>query len=741
MPIRVLIIQSDPAVARTLARFFTERGDLVTQTSHPEKATAYLENNRPDLALLDLHVPGGEWLTFLRQYRRIHPDGRVIITNKYPDFQRELLAREQGVYVFLRQPFTKQWIQAAIDRLEGERPVIPVRPAPKTPTVKVPVKLKITLPYAVLALLFAMAGAYLVSRVIVDSFEERFDNQLVESGVQTADWMVSEEQRLLATLRLISSTQGMADAVLGKNAESLRSMVLPLAINTREEAVEILDVQGNSVLSLRHTSGGGIEDYEAGRGDNVYAGWDFVQYVLQRRVEANQDKSAGLAVAPWGTYFYVSGPILTASGDLAGVILVGKTATSIAGEMRTDSLAEVSLYNLDGSLLASTLHETSGTSGTLDPALVQNVLASQDNDSLTRDLQVASIKYRELMGPWEVRNRQDIGILGVSLAQIPQAATTSITRLEVFVLVTVLFVLVIVVGLYLANHITRPLLNLVSASNEVARGNLEVKVEATGNDEVAVLGHSFNNMVAGLQEGSIYRDLLGRTVSPEIREELRQTFTSGNVRLEGQEAVATVVMSDIRGFTALSEKVDPATIFHWLNEYFSELVPIITANNGVVNKFDGDAMLAFFGILPRPLDPAQSAYFACRAAVEMMAVIDRLNIRRVERGEPPLSTGLGINTGPVIAGGLGTSDRLHYTIIGDTVNTAQRIEILTRELYTTSTALVSQSTQAALNGQSGEFTLDPLGSYVVKGKSERLMVYRLTTGVPVEVEQGQLAAA
>jgi adenylate cyclase len=412
--------------------------------------------------------------------------------------------------------------------------------------------------------------------------------------------------------------------------------------------------------------------------------------------------------------------------------------------MREDSLAEVTLYDFNGGVIGSTLYENLSAAppeAALAVPVLQQVLTGQDKDSLTRDVQVASNKYTELLGPWEVRNRQDIGVMGVSLVQIPISQTTQVSRLEVFVLVIAGFLLVVMVGVLLANQITRPLVKLVRASTEVAHGNLEVKVESKGNDEVAVLAHSFNYMVAGLQEGSIYRDLLGRTVSPEVREQLRQTFTSGNVRLEGQEAVAAVLMTDIRGFTALAEKVDPATIFNWLNEYFSEIVPIITANNGVVNKFDGDAMLAFFGILPRTLSPAQSSYSACRAALEMMAVIDRLNVRRVERGEPPLSTGIGINTGMVTAGGLGTSDRLHYTIIGDTVNTAQRIELLTRELFTSSTALISQSTHAALENLAGEFSLDPLGSYVVKGKTERLMVYRLLAGLEEEKPVMEAAAA
>lgn len=263
-------------------------------------------------------------------------------------------------------------------------------------------------------------------------------------------------------------------------------------------------------------------------------------------------------------------------------------------------------------------------------------------------------------------------------------------------------------------------------STEVAHGNLDVKVDSKGNDEVAVLAHSFNSMIVGLQEGSIYRDLLGRSVSPEVREQLRQTFSSGNLRLEGQEAVATVLVADIRGFTPLAEKSDPATIFNWLNEYFSEVLPIITENGGVVNKLDGDAVLAFFGILPRILPPDESALDACQAANEMIDAIEKLNKKREKRGDPPFLTGIGIHTGEVMAGGLGTSDRIHYTIIGDTVNTTQRLEGLTRELFNENGILISEATRLALNG-SEYINIEKMGSHAVKGKKEKLKVYRLVS--------------
>jgi adenylate cyclase len=232
-------------------------------------------------------------------------------------------------------------------------------------------------------------------------------------------------------------------------------------------------------------------------------------------------------------------------------------------------------------------------------------------------------------------------------------------------------------------------------------------------------------MVSGLREGSLYRDLLGRTVSPEVREELRRSFATGQVRLEGQEAVATVLMSDIRGFTTMSETKDSATIMSWLNEYFGELVPIITAHGGVISKFEGDAVLAFFGILPKPLTPQESAYQACFTALAMLEAVVQLNERRIRRGDPPFVIGIGLNTGPVTAGGLGSADRLHYTIIGDTVNTTARLEGITRQFGDEGSIVISQHTLFALRERRHDFQMESLGVHNVKGKEEQLLVYRL----------------
>jgi adenylate cyclase len=143
-------------------------------------------------------------------------------------------------------------------------------------------------------------------------------------------------------------------------------------------------------------------------------------------------------------------------------------------------------------------------------------------------------------------------------------------------------------------------------------------------------------------------------------------------------------------------------------------------------------------MLPRVLSSKQSAQAACEAAQEVLVAIERFNAQRRLRGEPQLVTGIGVHTGVLIAGGLGTSDRIHYTIIGDTVNTAQRIESLTREVFEGSGILVSQTTFSALDNLQQDFNLESLGFYQVKGKREPLQVHRLSAPKEVAEWQGTL---
>lgn len=737
MSARVLILQPDSKSAPSLVNYFTELDKQVWLATDPVEAKNILKQRSPELVVVDLHLLNNGWPDLVPQIQQKWPQTRLLFTTSYPDPQQEAEAKNKyGVHVFLRAPFTLTGLEQALYDLEHVAPPSDqAEPQANLPRVRVPVKIKITLPYVILALILALGAAYLVSRVVLDTLEERFTNQLIEVGKLASDWMVNEENRLLETLRLVAYTQGLPEAITAQDAERLREIVLPLAINYQEEAIEILDMQGVSLLSLRHRGDGKIEDYEATRGESLFSQWTFVRAVVEQRTDQGRDKFAGVARVPWGDYIYVSGPILDDQGQPVGIILVGKTLATLTRQIRQDTLAHVTLYDLSGEPITSSLLAFDNNEITLEQAEVSEILESQDEATLIRPLQVASINYSEIVGPWELReflnpltnarHNNDTGLIGVSLAETFLARPGQITRLQILVLTTISFVLIIILGFYLANRITHPLLKVVAASAEVAQGNLEVEVAAQGNDEVAVLAHSFNKMVTGLREGSVYRDLLGRTVSPEVREQLRQGFASGDVKLEGQEAIATVLMGDIRGFTTLSESESPTTIMSWLNEYFEALVPVITKHGGVISKFEGDSILAFFGVLPQPLPPQESAYQACQTALAILEAVGHLNERRIKRGEPHFTTGIGINTGPVTAGALGSSDRLHYTIIGDTVNTTARLESLTRQFGESSSVVISQHVLFALQDRRHEFELEPMGAHNIKGKVEQLIVYHL----------------
>ncbi len=751
MPNSVLIFQSDPSSAQTLSDYFTRRGDKVWLIKEPSQAEDILQKNIINLAVVDLHAPGNGWLELIGEVKRRYPDVHLIATNKVPDVRREWLAKGQGVKVFLREPFSPAWIERAIKRLEAEKrgkaSVSPNAP----PKVRVSVRTKLTFPYAVLALLFVLAGAYLILRFVQDSAHERFTNQLYDAARLSSDWMVGEERRLLETLRLLAHTQGVPQAIQAADTARLRELVLPAAINSNEEAVDILNMQGVSLLSLHHRSGSTAGDYEASQGDNSFATWDFVRKVMALQADQTGDKFAGLALAAWdptghaawGDMFYIAGPVLDDQNKPVGILLVGKSLKTLAAQNRENTLAQVSFYSKSGTVLASTLFLIDEIRP-LPQQTVSDVLAWQDQRSFLRDLSlsgvanssqpsremaVASSTFTELLSPWEARNGEDLGVVGVALTENFQVLSNEGTRLQAVLLVIIAFLCVVGLGLILASQLTRPLSRIVQASTKVAQGDLEVKVPAAGNDEVAVVAHAFNYMVSGLQEGLIYRELLGRTVSPEVREALRHSFESGKLRLEGQNRIATVLMTDIRGFTTISEKQEPTTILTWLNEYFGELAPVVEAHGGVVDKFEGDAMLAFFGILPTPLPPEDSAFMACEAIAELLKVIDRINLRRKGRGEPPLITGISAHTGPLIAGGLGASDRMNYTIIGDTVNTTQRMQDITRKFGETG-AVVGENTMISLGGRRGQFRFEPLGEHTFPGKRELLWVYRLRTLEP-----------
>ncbi len=228
-------------------------------------------------------------------------------------------------------------------------------------------------------------------------------------------------------------------------------------------------------------------------------------------------------------------------------------------------------------------------------------------------------------------------------------------------------------------------------------------------------GVVYQYLVEGREKRKVTR-LFGKYVSKDVLDQL--VAHPELAQLGGQRRDMTVLFSDIRGFTTLTERGKPEDTVGMLNEYFTRMVDVVFRHQGTVDKFVGDMVMALFGA---PLDDPQHAEHAVDAAIEMIAELDRLNAEWRNAGRPSdLDIGIGINTGPMIAGNIGSSALMSYTVIGDAVNLASRLESLNKQYGTR--ILISDATRQRLTGR---YPVRALGEVVVKGKTEAVGVFEV----------------
>jgi len=597
------------------------------------------------------------------------------------------------------------------------RPVAqtPARPEQKQQHRFLGLRFKITLPYVILAVLISVAGAYVVTQLIVDSLQERFANQLAKSGRLVADAMVNDvESQSLLALRSIAQTADVSEALSDGDYDELRRLALPIAVNNDAEYVEILDAEGHALLSM-HRRADARADYEASTGGTVFRDWSIVERVLRGETDEIGDKFADLIDTAWGEVFYVAGPIKR-NDEVIGVVLIGETVERLTEELDEASGSHVTLYGMDGAVIASTLY-TPNEGQPLSDDRVETVIDGQDEESiLSRDIVARERDYTEMFGVLEARSGTDLAVYSVALPRDFLVKASPFTQIQLVILIAVALLFVIVIGTLVARQITRPILQLVQASRAVATGDLDQQVEVRSRDEVGILADSFNEMVEGLRQGQFVREAFGRAVSPEVVEEL----LDGGMELGGETRHVTVLFSDIRSFTTISESLGPQRVVALLNEYLGMVNGAIRFHGGVVNKFVGDAVVVIFGA-PQPM--ADHAQRAIHAGLEMKLRLSKLNRVREREGKAPIQTGIGISTGSVVAGIIGSEERWEYTVIGDGVNVASRLESLTKE-YPQYDMLITAATLREASDLA-EFEVDDLGELKVKGRKEPVRVYGL----------------
>jgi len=272
---------------------------------------------------------------------------------------------------------------------------------------------------------------------------------------------------------------------------------------------------------------------------------------------------------------------------------------------------------------------------------------------------------------------------------------------------------VLLIALWFASRMGRIIRGIDDAAGQVKEGHYVTAPAVRTGDELESLTIHFNEMVQGLKERDRLKETFGRYVTRQVADHLMKA----EQQLGGELVPVTILFSDIRSFTSISESMPPRELLDFLNEYFSGMVESVLTHNGVVDKFIGDAIMAVFGA---PVPEEGDALNAVRSALDMRARLEAINEGFRQRGLPEIRTGVGLHTGQVVAGNMGHAQRMEYTVIGDAVNLASRLEGMTKELgcdVIMSDDLYLQVADVVV--------AEPLRKIKVKGREQEVLVHRL----------------
>jgi len=332
---------------------------------------------------------------------------------------------------------------------------------------------------------------------------------------------------------------------------------------------------------------------------------------------------------------------------------------------------------------------------------------------------VHSFAVRQFMAYTKINTGGCIVITAIEYNKVFEGIAAT-TRRNIYLTIAVLFLSIMFIWFF-AKNISVPLKILAAAARKIEGGEFDINIKHKRNrdtrrDEIGVLTASFQKMTSALH-------IFGRFTNKEIAiKAMRNQIKPG-----GLPKHATVFFSDIRGFTAKSETFTNIfgseasnRIIHWLNEYFTQMIDCVERTNGTIDKFIGDAVMAHWGTSYTAGSPAKDAIACVKAALMMRKALYEMNKnrRKGDLSDPPIQIGCGINTGIVTAGQLGSDQRMEYTVIGDPVNLASRIESLTKPLG--ADILISEYTY---NFVHKFFITEEMPSVTVKGKEKPLRIF------------------
>jgi adenylate cyclase len=380
----------------------------------------------------------------------------------------------------------------------------------------------------------------------------------------------------------------------------------------------------------------------------------------------------------------------------------------IQASFKSSGITDNFMLDAEGNILAHSKKDVvTARTSIKDSVLFRKI---QDSPINNGQLTYSEADKQTFIGSFKKIGIGDLIVVTTVPEEKAMEAVNTIQRRNFYLMVVILGFSILVVLIYAKRMIT-PILRLVDASKRIEKGDFHLTLEEESGDEIGILTKSFLNMSKGLSERDKIKDAFGKFVNSDLAEEVMK----GDVKLGGSRKECTIFFSDIRNFTSISEKMQPEDVVEFLNQYMTKMVSCVNKNGGIVDKFIGDSIMAIWGAIhTSDEDPIR----AVRTALEMRKALFEFNQERGSQKRPLIQIGIGINTGAVIAGQIGSEERLEFTVIGDAVNLASRIEALNKDFSTD--ILISESTFLKIRN---EFNCIKMKSIQVKGKQKAQTIY------------------
>jgi len=364
----------------------------------------------------------------------------------------------------------------------------------------------------------------------------------------------------------------------------------------------------------------------------------------------------------------------------------------------------------EGKILSHTIAEKIGESDLTS----QGIAFRQSSAPMFEKRKENGIEHYYIVEPIILGNKR-IATAIIVLNERTINAALSRTRNKTLIILFLGLIFAITGTIIIVNYLIKSIPALTRAAIEIGKGNLNVEIKTRSSDEIGYLSEAFNQMVKGLKERDYIRSIFGKYISKEVVEIL---LKEKEISLGGEKRKISVLFVDIRDFTKISGKSQPEEIVRFLNKYFSHITKIIHSNNGIVDKYIGDGLLALFGA---PMQLKSASIHAINSALQIKKFLESFNRERMDSGEEPVRIGICVTSGTAVVGNIGSEERMEYTAIGEPVNLAVRLEGLNKRLHTEIIVPVNlfEETKEMFNYKN-------LGSYNIRGWDTPVEVYEVT---------------